>query len=1028
MRSSNTSRSRGLRALATALLVPALFAALALEVRALDPTRALSQYLHDRWGTERGFPGGPVYAITQGADGYLWIGADNGLVRFDGLNFRLFKPSGITEGAGPTVLGVAAAPDGSVWARLRGPALVRYRPDGFESLLPAIGLPDSVVTAIFRGPGDVFLLSTLGHGAVSYRDGKYTAVAAPATIPTSSFVISIAQTPDGDVWLGTRDAGLLRVQGSQVTRIIEGLPDLKINCLLPTADGGLWIGSDQGVARWSGTGATRAGVPAALSGVSALSMIRDRDGHVWIAAGSQGLLRVGPDGVVVSDGRDTRSSGAVSSVFEDRDGSIWVGTSKGIERMRDGVFTTYAAAEGLPADAMGPVHADSDGRTWFAPSSGGLFALHEGRVERIDLAGLSTDVVYSIAGSGSEVWVGRQRGGLTRVRRQAPRFVAEQFTQVDGLAQNSVYAVHQARDGAVWAGTLSGGVSRFKDGVFTTFTTANGLSSNTVSSIVETADGTMWFATPTGISTLSRGGWHHYAERDGLPSSDVNVLFGDSAGQVWVGTASGLAVVTAGRLRPLGATAALRVPILGIAEDRHGWLWIAAADRVLRVHREAIAEEVPGDLSVRELGVADGLISLDGVKRHRSVIADARGRIWLAMSRGLSMANPDRLDGAVMPAIAQVDGIAADGEAIDLAEPVVPAGRRRISLSYAGVSLAVPERVRYRYRLDGFDRDWSAPVAEQQVAYTNLAPGPYVFRVMASNSEGGWSGEGAVLRFEVAPMIWQRAWFQAGLLILVAVGGWSVYRLRVYQVARQLNQRFDERLAERTRIAQELHDTLLQGFVSASMQLHVTADRLPDDSPAKSSLAHVQQLMSRVIDEGRNAVRGLRSTHSAAHDLDQAFSGLHLELAAGEAVEYRVVIEGRVRPLKPIIRDEVYRIGREAIVNAFRHARAASVEVELEFAAAGLRLFVRDDGCGIDPQVARRGTDGHWGIAGMRERAHNIGGAVKVRTRVRAGTEVELSVPGHVAFVEPPDGPMVRWIRRRMGRRAAPAGLMEHDR
>ena len=317
-------------------------------------------------------------------------------------------------------------------------------------------------------------------------------------------------------------------------------------------------------------------------------------------------------------------------------------------------------------------------------------------------------------------------------------------------------------------------------------------------------------------------------------------------------------------------------------------------------------------------------------------------------------------------------------------------------------------------------RDWSAPVAEQQAAYTNLGPGPYVFRVMASNSEGGWTGDEAVLRFEVAPMIWQRAWFQIAALTLVAVGGWSLYRLRVYQVARHLNQRFDERLAERTRIAQELHDTLLQGFVSASMQLHVTADRLPEDSPAKPSLAHVLQLMSRVIEEGRNAVRGLRATTSAPHDLEQAFSGMHLELAVGDAIEYRVAIEGRVRPLKPIIRDEVYRIGREAIVNAFRHARAASIEVELEYAAAGLRLFVRDDGCGIDPQVARQGSDGHWGIAGMRERAQSIGGAFKVRTRAEAGTEVELSVPGHIAFEPAPASALLRWVRRRPPRESAP--------
>jgi signal transduction histidine kinase len=218
------------------------------------------------------------------------------------------------------------------------------------------------------------------------------------------------------------------------------------------------------------------------------------------------------------------------------------------------------------------------------------------------------------------------------------------------------------------------------------------------------------------------------------------------------------------------------------------------------------------------------------------------------------------------------------------------------------------------------------------------------------------------------------------------------------QVARQLNVRFEERLAERTRIAQELHDTLLQGFISASMQLHVTADRLPEDSPARSSLSRVLDLMARVIEEGRNAVRGLRSSAGLSHDLEAAFSGIREELGDEARADYRVVVEGQPRPLNPVIRDEVYRIGREALVNAFRHSGAKRIEIELEYASSGLRILVRDDGRGIDPAVLRAGSDGHWGLPGMRERAEGIGARFKVWSRASAGTEVELSVPGHIAF------------------------------
>ncbi|HZA36808.1 MAG TPA: histidine kinase, partial [Vicinamibacterales bacterium] len=283
-------------------------------------------------------------------------------------------------------------------------------------------------------------------------------------------------------------------------------------------------------------------------------------------------------------------------------------------------------------------------------------------------------------------------------------------------------------------------------------------------------------------------------------------------------------------------------------------------------------------------------------------------------------------------------------------------------------------------------------------AYTNLAPGEYVFRVTASNSDGLWNGAEAAIRLDVAPMIWQTTWFRFSAIVLGLAGAWGMYRLRVLQVARGLNVRFEERLDERTRIAQELHDTLLQGFLSASMQLHVAAENLPAGSPARASLERVLDLMRRVIEEGRNALKGLRSATSTPDDLAQAFAGIQQEFAVTGETAYRVIVEGQPRTLAPIVRDEVYRIIREALVNAFRHSGAARVELQLEYTPGGLNVHVRDDGRGIDPRVVSMGTEGHWGLPGMRERAERVGARLKVSTRVAAGTEVELSIPAAVAF------------------------------
>ena len=967
---------------------------------AIDPERVMSQYIRDQWGNDRGYQGGAVHAIAQTADGYLWIAAEKGLVRFDGLTFRLFQYSGPASNSGPTVLGLVPLPEGGLWARLRGPALVRYNKDTLESVAASLHLPDTVVTATLRTRDDAIVLATLGFGLMASRAGRLETLLTQEQMP-GSFIISMAEASDGSIWLGTRDSGLFRMQGRRVTAISNSVPDQKINCLLPADNGEIWIGTDNGIARWDGAGITGKGVPASLAHVRALTMMRDRDGNIWIGTASQGLLRLNSQGLLSSDSRNPRSRDTVTALFEDRDSNVWVGSTRGIERIRDGVFTTYSTAQGLPSDAQGPVYADAAHRTWFAPSGGGLYYLRGGRIARINDDGLTNDVVYSIAGGPGQVWVGRQRGGLTHLAWQGDALTVRSFTQAQGLAQNSVYAVHRAKDGTVWAGTLSGGVSRLKEGVFTTFTVAHGLTSNTVSSILETTDGTMWFGTPTGLNAFSSERWRRYTSGDGMPSNEVNALFEDSNRTLWIGTSAGLAIVEGGRMRPLThAPATLRLPILGIAEDKTGSLWMATPEHVLRVNRDRLALGTLADADLRSYGVADGLLGVEGVKRHRSVVSDVDGRVWFSMNAGISMVDPARASGRAQPALAHIERLWADGRAVDLGEPAkVSAGPQRITLTYAGLSLAVPERVSFRYRLDGFDSDWSAARSEHEAVYTNLGPGSYRFRVMASNSDGLWNGPEASLAFDIAPVFWQTAWFRLAAALICAGIVLVIYRVRVLQVASQLNVRFEERLAERTRIAQELHDTLLQGFVSASMQLHVAADRLPADSPAKASLVRVLDLMGRVIEEGRNAVRGLRSSSTASDDLEQAFSGVQQEVAP-EQGGYRLIVEGRQRALNPIIRDEVYRIGREALVNALRHAKAKNVELELEYGTDQLRILVRDDGRGIDPDVIESGSDGHWGLSGMRERAERIGARLKVWSRESAGTEVELSVPAHIAFHE----------------------------
>jgi signal transduction histidine kinase/ligand-binding sensor domain-containing protein len=984
---------------------------LAASAQAMDPDRAMSQYGRERWGTDRGFPGGTVQAISQTADGYLWLGTDKGLLRFDGSTFRRFPDSSVSSVSIARVLGLAADTRGSLWVRTGGAGVLRYRDGRFQTALDLETMEDAV-TAMTRTRDGSMVFAGIVNGPLRWNGERLETIAPRALLPARTPVTSIGEAADGTLWLGTQGEGLFQIVPGQVTPVTKGLPDRSITAVLPVGARDVWVGTTRGVVRWDGSAITSKGLSPQLAHVVAATMTGDRDSNVWIGTGD-GLLRVNARGVSKLELGEEGRPLAVTALFEDREGSLWVGTPHGLERLRDTSFTTYGRAEGLPSENGGPIHVDLEGRTWFAPMSGGLYWVRNGEVGEVKADGLASDVVYSLAGSKGGLWIGRKQGGLTRLEFDGPSVRARTYRKAAGLVEDTIYSVHESRDGTVWAGTLGSGASRLRDGRFTTYDSESGLVSDTVFSIEDTADGTTWFATPGGLAAFSDGRWRYFTSRDGLPSDEVNCLLEDSGGVLWIGTGDGLARLGPDGLHPReGLRPPLREGILGLAEDRQGGLWIATSKRVLRARRDALLGGDGGPAPLVEYRLADGLYSTEATRRHRSVVADLFGRIWFSMSRGLSVVDPVRATSSAAPLVARIEAFSADGNPLDLdGARRLPAAPRRVTFGYSGVSLAAPDEIRFRYRLDGYDHSWSAPVSAREAVYTNLPPGAYQFRVMASNSEGLWNGAEAALGFDIEPKVWQTRWFLLTSALAFALLVLALYRMRLHRLTARLNLRFEERLSERTRIAQELHDTLLQGFLSASLQLHLAVDRMPEDSPERASLSGVLALITRVIQEGRNAVRGLRSQESSLDDLEQSLSRIRDELGVEDQIALSVVGKGHPQRLNPIIRDEVYRIGREALINAFRHSGATRIEVGVEREARRLRVLVRDDGKGIDPEVLRAGRDGHWGLSGMRERSERIGGRLRVWSRPGAGTEVELSVPGHVAFPSLPSRGPMKWLR-----------------
>jgi signal transduction histidine kinase/ligand-binding sensor domain-containing protein len=918
-------------------------------------------------------------------------------MRFDGFNFKPVSLASITTASNLSILQLLTDARGTLWIRPEGAYLVSQKDGTFESA--RYGL--NAITALSKDNHGGLLVSDIEQGTFRLRLDTVQKLG-----PSSSPVVSMAETADGKIWLGTLGDGLFFLTGGQATKVNAGLPDRKINSLLPigTSDE-LWVGTDTGLYHGNGNGFRRLELPSFLGKVQALSLLRDRDSNIWVGT-SRGLLRTNGKGISFFEENELRGDGGITVLFEDREGNLWVGGARGLGRIRDSAFVTYSSVSDRRFEHNGPVYVDPEDRTWFAPAQGGLYVLQDGRVQPVTSIP-SNEVVYSISGGADDVWAGRQRGGLTRLQFRNGAIANQSYTETSGLAQNSAYAVYESRDGSVWAGTLNGGVSKFKDGHFTTYTTANGLASNTASSILETRDGAMWFATPSGLSSFSNGQWRTYTTAEGLPSPEVNCLFEDSSGTLWSGTSAGLASFASGHFQvPHESPDVLREPILGMAEDKSGRFWIATSHHVLRVPRDKLLSGVVKAVDVREYDQADGLESTEGVQRSRSVVSDSAGRIWLSLGSGLSVVNPSQIADNLVPALPHIEAITADNNtAANLAASVqIPPSPRRIAFEYTGLSLAAPGRIRFRYFLEGFDSGWSQPSVAREAVYTNLGPGPYRFRLVASNSEGLWNGPETAIALNVAPAYYQTYWFRLSCVAAFVGVFWMLYQLHIRQLTHQFNIRMEERVGERTRIARDLHDTLLQSFHGLLLRFQTVVSLLPGrPEAAKQQLESAINQAAGAITEGRDAVQGLRASTVETNDLAVAIRTLGEELAADEtsqsSVVFQVEVDGTSRTLHPILRDEVYRLAAEALRNGFHHAQAGRIEVAIWYGEKKFRLHVRDDGKGIDPKVLRgNGRKGHYGLHGMRERAKLVGGELTVWSEVDVGTEIVLSIPASIAY------------------------------
>ena len=958
------------------------------QALALDPTRDLSQFNRQVWLTENGLPQNTVHSITQAKNGYLWIATEEGLARFDGIRFTVFDKQNTPELRSNDIRVLLEDRRGALWIGTAD-GLVRLLDSKFTAFTTRDGLPSNVIDALCEDPDDSLWVLTAA-GIVRFSDSVFTT---RWEFPKNG-VKALFADREGALWIGSSD-GLARYKNGAVVKytVQDGLANNGVVSIDQDKDGRLWIGTANGLSQLEGNRflsyTTRDGLP----NNRIISLAVDREGRVWIGTAG-GLSRFSDKHFSNFRLGEGLANEIILAIFEDHEGSLWIGTeSGGLNLLKDKKFTTYTSKEGLGSDLVKSIYEDLKGNIWIGSNGGGLSLLKDGKVTTYTTAnGLSSNVVLALFGDGEgNLWVGTP-DGLNRFRDG--KF--KTFTSADGLANDFVRSIYADHSGSLWIGTR-GGLTRLRGERFDIYTTADGLPNDFVGTIYEDGQGNIWIGTLGGLSKFKGDKLTTYTTRDGLSSDVVISLHEDSDGALWIGTSGGgLNRLKQGKFA--GYTTRNGLPddvVYSILEDHQNSLWLSSNKGIFRLNKKELndfANGTVGSITPVLYGPADGMITREcSGGGHPAGWRSADGKLWFSTIKGVAMIDPEKIRLNDKPPPVAIEEIRVDNELIAPSQTIeLSPGKSRLDFYYTALSFVAPEKVRFKYRLEGFDSDWVDGGTRRVAYYTNLRPGRYKFRVIASNNDGVWSPTGATFDLYLKPHFYQTYWFYAFGILILGIFVWQLYRFRLKRVESQ----FAAVLAERNRIAREIHDNLAQEMLGISVQLEVVARMMPASAEsARSHLDRVRMLVRHGIAEARRYVWDLRSQALDKNDLPSALSDTARRLTTETAVQAKVEVSGTFRPLSQLIEGNLLRIGQEAINNAVRHARARNILVNLKFDAKRVQLRVQDDGHGFDYQESKNGDAKHFGLVGMQERAEQIGATLKIDSRADEGTEVLVEVP-----------------------------------
>ncbi|MGA9989729.1 MAG: two-component regulator propeller domain-containing protein [Terriglobales bacterium] len=975
-----------------------------------------TQYVTRVWHTEEGLPQNSVNAMLQDHRGYIWIGTFGGLARFDGERFTVFDSANTPGFGSDQISSLYESRSGALWIGTVDGGLIRLQDGVATTYTERDGLPNRWVTSI-RGDleGNVWINTAAGGVAhfagtkleaypthrgkavreffLQARDGsrwfrcgqdvvRFAADGSIATLrSTQPSVFFVHEARDGSVWVAFRDQyrlvryyrGVFSDVPLPSVKRRELTSDLLLYSFAMTeeADGELLLRTPAGLVRIvDGTVSPPEALPLPTNAGELLkvrSLLVDREGNLWFGTIGRGLIRLRRAPLTAYGKDEGLSDSNFSSVFQDREGRIWLGGDL-LYRFDGHRFHQVPGVADVLAIAQ-----TRDGDLWFG-GYGGLYRLRSGVLSHFNVNAPAVKIIFQ--DREGTLWIGAltedRPGGLYRFREG-------KLEQVPGISD--VRAISEDRDGGLWLGGLAG-LRYMRGSEIMTYDRKQGLSSNSVYDIHQDSTGTLWVATyGGGLNRFRDGRFWAITTQDGLPD---NLL-------------------------------------LGLLEDGEDNLWFSSNQSVFRLSLKELNDFADGKISFLSpvsYGAAEGMRSTESNGGSPGGWITRDGRIWFPTLRGVVAIDPtagNRFPPPVVLEEAWANKLPLAGKG----RTSVPPGNNTFDFRFTALSFSAPEKLHFKYRLEPFDKDWVDARTHHTAHYTNMDPGEYSFHVLAANNFGIWSDQEASVRFALQPYFYQTNWFRALCAASILILLWCGYQLRVRQLAHQFNMRLEERVSERTRIARDLHDTLLQSFQGLVFRFQAARYHLPD-RPEEASDVLDSALVSadQAIVEGRSAIQELRSGSSEESNLEQMLLATGRELASSKkdgdsAPSLRVIVEGERRVKRAMIREEIYRIARELLRNAYRHAHAQSIEAELRYDDGAFLLVVRDDGKGIDPEVLKdHGRAGHWGLPGLYERAEGIGARLDIWSEAGAGTEVRLMVPAAIAYEKSGGGGRFKLFRK----------------